>query len=104
MLRLFLLFSFNLLASVRVLGDGSAVVPELASGDSANGSRYHISSDTNHTNSDDHHGSHHGGLHVAAVAYGEVRDPLIFTIVVLLAGISKIGKEGGGVSHVCVCF
>ncbi|CAG5128934.1 unnamed protein product, partial [Candidula unifasciata] len=35
--------------------------------------------------------SRHGGLHVAAIAYAEVRDPLIFTIVVLLAGISKIG-------------
>ncbi|BFZ00857.1 hypothetical protein BsWGS_03896 [Bradybaena similaris] len=38
----------------------------------------------------DGHGRH-GGLHVAAFAYAEVRDPLIFTIVVLLAGISKIG-------------
>lgn len=45
---------------------------------------------SNHTDAGSH--GHRGGLHVAAVAYKEVRDPLIFTIVVLLTGISKIGK------------
>ncbi|CAG5134092.1 unnamed protein product, partial [Candidula unifasciata] len=55
-----------------------------------------VSSFCNHTNYADRHspkghGHHGGGLHVAALAYEEVRDPLIFTIVVLLTGISKIG-------------
>ncbi|CAL1533011.1 unnamed protein product [Lymnaea stagnalis] len=55
--------------------------------------KYNISSTgngTDHNNSSEPH-KRHGSLHVAAIAYHEVRDPLIFTIVVLLAGISKIG-------------
>ncbi|XP_013068725.2 Na(+)/H(+) exchanger beta-like [Biomphalaria glabrata] len=52
-----------------------------------NSSNSGIHSHGNHTRS----GSHHGSLHVAAIAYDEVRDPLIFTIVVLLAALSKVG-------------
>ncbi|XP_059139942.1 Na(+)/H(+) exchanger beta-like isoform X2 [Physella acuta] len=50
--------------------------------------------DTAHSNNSGAHSKghgHHGALHVAAVAYEEVKEPIIFTIVVLLAGISKIG-------------
>lgn len=50
------------------------------------------SSSTDRHRSKGHGHQGEGGLHVAALAYEEIRDPLIFTIVVLLAGISKIGK------------
>ncbi|RUS70330.1 hypothetical protein EGW08_021906, partial [Elysia chlorotica] len=43
----------------------------------------------NHGDEHDEHGA--GPLVVAGLNYQEIRDPLIFTVVVLLAGISKIG-------------
>ena len=44
-----------------------------------------------HSEEHDEHGA--GPLEVATLNYMQIRDPLIFTIVVILAGISKIGME-----------
>ena len=45
-------------------------------------------------------GGHTGGvehtIHVVALEFEAVKEPLIFTVVVLLAGLSKIGK------HLCL--
>lgn len=42
-------------------------------------------------NNTDHHGHIHG-VEIAEWKFDELREPFIFTIVVLLAGLSKIGK------------